>query len=390
MSATVIPYTIVMNNEDGVPRIKLNDDFDHYRQFNTDVNVWTKETLQFSEKVKPGIVRINRPAYLAISGLASRIGHILQVFPDIQTGVTVKLTKDLTFHSMVLMNYLLNIVLVFLYYKGLRYYFDDTVSFIAALMLALSSAIVRRSMLSSPEIMGLLITLAIVYLFDKYMLRPKHPSWLSIIAFSLFIGVLFLIKAHYHIVIGMLIWSFYIRRWRVLFGILFLHFLPLLLWIAWLNLAQIPYYNHEAEHYRQIVWVFDYISEGRILDIFPDAMGYASIAFEKIILVFTPQTLILAAWAYSMPESFSQRGRYAFIIYLTGFVIFFTLIKRSPDYMVFDLYIFLYPLVAISLIHLKDWVSTLSRFTQKITVVPIVIGYLLIETVMSWYLIFHR
>lgn len=390
MSTMVIPYNIEMLRDDGTPKVNLHDDFDHYRQFNTDINVWVNETLKFSEKVDNHFVRINRPVYLAISGLASRIGHIVDTFPDVQTGLTVKLSKNLTFHSMLWFNYFFIIVLVFLYHNGLRYYFDDSVSFIAALMLALSSTIVRRAMISSPEIMGLFITLIVVYLFDRYMVRPDKPSWRSIVAISLVIGVLFLVKAHYHVLIAILIWALCIRRWKVCLGILFLHFIPLILWMVWLNLSQIEYRNHEADAYRQVVWVFDYISAGRLLDIFPDAINYASIFFEKIILVFTPFTLILAAWTYSTPEKFPQRGRYGFIIYVAGFVLFFTLIKRSPDYMVFDLYIFLYPMVAIVLIHFKDWLNQLSRFTRNISLVPIVIGYLIIETIFSWYVIFHR
>ena len=389
MSTNIFPYHIEARNSDGTAKVTIEDDFDRFRQFNTDITVWVNEAKKFPDNLNKNITRINRPLYLAISALASRINHIIKHFPDLQTGMTRKLSIELTFHSMLFLNYLSLIAIIFLYHAMLKYYFDESISIIAALMLALSSMVVRRSMLSSPEIMGLLVTLLILYLYDRYMLKPEHPTWLNILGFALIVGFLFLIKAHYHVLIAILLWSLYSRRWRVFWGILIVHFVPLLLWIAWLKSSQINYYNHEAESYRQIVWVRDYISTGRLLDVLPDAMQYASVVLQKVIIVFTPQTLFLAIWAYATRGRLNQRGRYAIIIYITGLVIFLTLLKRAPDYLVFDLYIFIYPLVAIALVNFKDWLNQASRLTQKINLTLIVFVYLVTETLFSWYLVFN-
>ena len=389
MSTRVFPYIVEVRKADGTPKITIEKDIDRFRQFNTDIIVWVNESKKFPDNLNKGITRINRPVYLAISALTSRIVRIIQEFPDLETGTSGKLSIESTFNSMLFINYLSLIALVFLFYDWLQFRFDSQVSFIAALMLALSSAVVRRSMLSSPEIMGFLITILIVYVFDRYILRPEHPSWLSIFIFSMLVGVLFLIKAHYHILIVILLWSLYTQRWRVFLGILLIHFLPLLLWIAWLASSQIPYYNHEAEAYRQIVWVWDYISTGRLLDIVPEVMLYASGAVQTIVLVFTPQTLFLAVWTYAKPESLTQRGRDAIILYVLALIIFLTLIKRAPTYLVFDLYIFLYPLVAIALINCKNWFNQLSRFTEKINLAMIAGVYIVLETLFSWYIVFN-
>ncbi len=195
-----------------------------------------------------------------------------------------------------------------------------------------------------------------------------------------------LVKGHYHILFFCWLWCLLRGRWRALLGTLVLHLVPLLAWIALVELAGLEYYNHEAEHYRQGVWVFDYLAAGRYADIYLHAQEAVGEFAAILAVAFTPVEWALALGALLLVTGrIRHENRTLFALLLVAEWAFMILIARAPTYLVFDLYLFVYPFAAVGLLALVRGLAVRLKRRRAYAWLPsILAAVLVVNVVIGW------
>lgn len=365
-----------------------------YEQFNVDVNSCLRITRYFPQSLYDdpleSVSYRHRPLYPAISSIIPHVVMLIAKWPDWHSALTEPTALRLTFLSLLFTNFVLLLVGIQVFYSWMLRHFPTTVSFIAAIMLVLSPKWFIAVNTATTRIVGYVVLIVVPYLFDRWLLGNEEPSWKRILGVSLAIGTLFLGKMNYDAIMACWLWAIYLRRWRALFGTFFLFLIPLLIWIGILGLMGLEYHNHEVFAYRQGVWMFDAIRNGKLWSIYPRATSQASSFVGGVITSFPILTLLLAVWALAAEDQLlSTQQKH---LYLLGFiaVVGFTVIVGylgGGEKFSFDAFFIIYPLAAVGLVALAQRLSewALARNPQATWVFHTTLAaFFLIDTAIAW------
>ncbi|GEM_PF-4729671 len=389
VSVFIVPNVYVRDLSGSPISYDMNNWRDRYWQTNLDIETWIGNVRQFPNNLDTeyGQLRINRPVYMAMSASVPRIIVLMNNRDDFEKGLTQRPSVVDTMVWMISLNYIFLVITVTLFYFWLQKYFSQIIAFGSTALLAFSPEIIEHALKPSPEIAGLFISIAVIYLFDIMLMSIQRPSWRRIFLVSICIGLLFFIKAHYHILMAILLWALYLRRWRIFGGVLVFHFIPLILWASFLPFVGSVYYNHETYVYRQVIWVLDFLEQGDIYGLVQQGIEFGSVAFKALLNTFSPFVLVLAAWAYTSNRSLTVCMKRIMFFGFLSTMVFLTLILRSPTYLLFDIYIFLYPLVILSIIEGSDLliqrVPLLDRLGIPVYSI-LLVCFLFIDTIYTW------
>lgn len=359
---------------------------EHYAQINSDIPVWVISTAMFPYGLKEEPLRINRPVYLAVQSIMPRLTNIALRLPDLHQGVRGRINYNVTQFWMLAMNVVFVALALVTFLAWARPRFGAMPAFLAALFFVVSPQTLNSLSKASPEAAGLLISVLSVALFDRWLLRDEPPSWRTIFWVSQAIGLFMLVKGHYHILFFCWLWALSRRRWRVTAGTLALHLIPLLLWMLILKLVGLEYYNHESEVYRQGVWILDYLKAGRVMDIYWVALTSLSQFTQILAVAFTPLEWALALGALLFAaDRIGTQNRVLFALLFVSEAAFMVLIARAPFYLVFDLYLFVYPCAAIGLIAVARYLASSVFHRSPGTILPrLVAVVLLVNVLIGW------
>lgn len=178
------------------------------------------------------------------------------------TSLPLRLVSDsyaTLFATAIILNFTLFFISVALFYSLVKRYVSRRTAFWSAVLLIFSPFAHVWLVQPVPDILGVFMVIASLYLLDNYL---RRPSRIKLVYYSLFVGVLMLSK--FFIAIGFFIVGLSFVKKRCLEGLssLAVQFVPMILW--YLLVTQVwglGFYNHEISAYRYGVWVVDLIGQ---------------------------------------------------------------------------------------------------------------------------------
>lgn len=361
--------------------------FERYHQFSLDTPSWIYRTAGFPLYYSTSNLRIHRPVFPAVATIIPRLAEIAITFPDIRAGLTQPADPELTMASILLLNAILYMMTIALLYDGLKRHFSLNVAFLAALMAVFYVYWLININRAVTNVVGQFIFVAIIYLFDRFLLQAEKPRLSTIIWVSLVVGVLILTKAQYD---GLMIaWAMalYVGRYRVVGMTALLHLIPTLIWIGIVAISPWTYENIEVTQYRQGVWLLDMLLAGQVLEIYPELASQIARTVVRILDTFSPMVLSLALVPFVVGHQQLPLARRLLVVFAFGVLLMFAAVTRLPK-QIFNLAFIIYPLAAmglLTLIHLAQ--PLLRRFSlNKTGVVAVLIGvFLVIDITFTWY-----
>lgn len=393
LSVLIFPFLIERQSESWVVRTNRQDDperelnlFEHYYQFNLDISHWINLTRQFPGYYREHPTRINRPIYPALGSILPRLITVITKLPDVKAGLAEPASLRITFLSLLLVNYISLLGCVLLFYAWLGNYFSQPVSMLAVLMLLLSHQVFIDALQPADHIIAYFIIIATIYLFDIILLAPENPTWKQITGVSMLLGIFMLTKMHYDVLIFGWLSALVHRRWKVLFGTLILHLVPLIIWIIILRIFGMTYYNHEMAQYDQAVWFIQMVQDGQLLNIYPLITSHISGMLQSFIPEYSLVILLLVMWSsYSntseVPKNFQSNA----LLLITSVVIFSVGVNYYTDKFLKDMFPAVLPLASAGLFDLTRKLAEWFRLGNTTTVQLVFILFvLLINLLLSW------
>ncbi len=111
----------------------------------------------------------------------------------------------------------------------------------------------------------------ILYLFTQLV---KSYSVQKNIIFSIIIGSLMLAKQNYAVYLAVLLYALLYWRFKEVAISTAAHFIPLLLWLAFLHVYGLEYYNHEAVAYSQGVWLYQEFIQLNVFEMIQTVLNF--------------------------------------------------------------------------------------------------------------------
>ncbi|MFH1671770.1 MAG: glycosyltransferase family 39 protein [Candidatus Portnoybacteria bacterium] len=165
---------------------------------------------------------------------------------------------SMTFAAGLILNYILFLFTVYLFYSLLKKFISSRVAFLSSLLLIFSPLVHIYLVQPETNIFGIFSIILSLYLLDNYF---SSASLKKLIIFSLVIGILLLGKKLFAISIFILILAFFFKRYKE--GIIFfvLHLLPLILWSFWITRVWgLPFYDDQVSRWGVGIWLFNIFS----------------------------------------------------------------------------------------------------------------------------------
>lgn len=334
-----------------------------YQQFNIDVGGWIHVTRGWPAVHEKYRLRSNRPVYPAVSALLARSATALSVWPPSLEAFKQRPSKRITFVSMLVVNCVLTVLSVQLFYSWIRRYQSVETAFLSSLLLATSSWWLWRVNQTATSVVAIFIIASMLLVFDR-LLGIDKDEWRQGLLYGVIIGVLMLAKAQYDIVLLCWLWCIVKGRWRIVTATAISHFVPLLLWYIWLRSKGYIYYNHEIEHYHQGVWIFTALAEGSVVEVVQRSVNIVKTIFSGALVAFSPAVVGLAIVGIFYWEKPKDMKWYLLlgIACVTAFLI---LIQRPRPYLVFDMYFAVLPFAAVAVTGLADSLVARLRLNDR-------------------------
>jgi 4-amino-4-deoxy-L-arabinose transferase-like glycosyltransferase len=163
---------------------------------------------------------LTRPLYPILVNLVARPLHLISS------------SYSLTFAAGLLVNLALFFFTVYFFYLLVKRLISEKVAFLSSLLLIFSPF--SHVWLIQPEtnIFGAFAVVLSLYLLYLY---AQNPSFRKLVLFSLIIGILLLGKKLFAISIFILLLAAFFKRYREGIVFFFIHLLPLVFWLFWIN-----------------------------------------------------------------------------------------------------------------------------------------------------------
>ncbi|MBI9043825.1 MAG: glycosyltransferase family 39 protein [Anaerolineaceae bacterium] len=356
---------------------------ERYIQFNVDITDWVTQVRDFPNHFRKDQLRVNRPSYIFLGAVSHKLLGVLtpEKFWSIE-----KRADLMGIYALLGLNLFLSILTIQLFYKWISKRFQKEIALGSALLLAASGFFIKYNATASPEVWGVFTSITIIYLLDTWFINSAHTwSWKRVFISGILIGILMLGKAQYTVLLACFIWAVMKKKWRVLY-IGLIQFIPLILWLIVLSIVKIPYYNHEISAYRQVVWVFDDIGSGNWSHIYPFIAHLTGRVFSYMTGIF-PWTILAVPMLILPWIKISKNTKDLIqIIFILFFSInlFLAAIQRVTHYLVFDIAICLFPLVAASIWILSEQIAKHIRPDKKYIFAAIFGLFFVITVYIDW------
>ncbi len=233
---------------------------------NCDATEFLESAIYPSALMRKNYVRQNRPLYVVT---ASFVGYGIYYISTIFESVfTLSLNKSI-YIAYVFLNFTILLLALYLFEKIALKVTDGKISYLAVLMLSvfIASNFMTKAFFwtAHQQMFAFLMPLLSVYICLKFI-REQSMKMLYTICFLLGIGMLiygsflilfvacmlYLVYLHYK---SKTLLTVHTIAFFVKAGLLFI--VPTFVWIFFLKMNGVEYYNHEVVRYRQIVWMLD-------------------------------------------------------------------------------------------------------------------------------------
>ncbi len=213
-------------------------------RLNSDVGNYLELARNFGPQIFDGHIFTNRPLYPFLI-------FILSLPPRI----FMPPSYGMIFGLSILLNFILIVSAVWLFWRLLKDIFSPKVAWVAAVLLIFSPYV--HASLTQPlaEMLMVLAVILSVYLLHNYI---KKPSVLKLIIFSLVVGIFMLGKMFFATSFFILMMALYFKRYRegVVFGVV--QILPLFLWHFWVTqIWGLNYFVNEVQNWQMGVWLIN-------------------------------------------------------------------------------------------------------------------------------------
>ena len=316
--------------------------YERFYQFNTDARHWIGVVADFPQVYAQDQIRINRPVDPSLCSLLARTLSLLARWPDFRSALVEPTDRTLTFVSMLMVNYLIVVISVKVFFAWLKRNLPISTSLIGAAMFALSPWWLWQANQAATSVIAVGVIVLALYLFDD-LLGRRRPSWMLIAGYSLLMGILMLAKAQYDVLLAGWLWAASRRSWRILVGTFLLHGWPLLCWIGVLRLAGLPYYNHEVSVYGQGVWFLSMAVGGDWRVIYLNVADLAGTTLSSFLQAFSPPVIVLSIWALGRKWLAPVVMKQLAVAGLVALAVFLIAIQRPRPYVAFDAFFVIYP-----------------------------------------------
>ncbi len=230
--------------------LKLSEKIPFLWQYNPDARIELYSAAYFPSYYKKNPMRLNRPGYpLIVGGLGKIAAFIFQPFAPF-----VKLTPEENARiGYVILKLFLYSVAGMMMYQLLVPYCREFCAFYAVALLYFHYFSIRYISTFHTTELQFLSPIILLFLFHSL---AKNYSVQRNVIFSIMVGFLMLAKQNYAMYLAILLYSLWYRKFKAVGISVIAHAIPLLVWLGFLRLYGLKYYNHEAAVYAQGVWIY--------------------------------------------------------------------------------------------------------------------------------------
>ncbi len=191
-----------------------------------------------------------------------------------------------------------------------------------------------------------------IHTTDMHILNPifftffflnlsSNFNYRKLVVFSILGGYLILIKSLYASFIAIIIFLILKRKFFQTTIFFIIHFIPILIWIFFLNYKNIPLYFHvEAGHNNYVTWFFQALSNGDFMQIFLSFLMQLKIFFLMFFIYFHIYLIpiILGIIKFLMDKTITYKKNFLIFSILIIFLSFIQMFLAQK--LIKDIYIF--------------------------------------------------
>lgn len=235
-------------------------------QYNKAAGVEILSAAYFPEAFRTYTDRINRPTYpLAVYLLGRAIGVLASPVVDLspleRAGAGYIILKLVVFY--------LGAVATF---RVLERWIDPYAALFGTLLMLFHAHSIEYAATFQTTELQVFTPVFVIWMVLRFVDREEAPEsrrryYLRIVLWSIVVGVLMLAKQNYAVYLAVLLFAAYKRRWLDAGISATAHLIPLLFYLVFLRIVEIPYVNHEAAGYGQGVWMVDLFRQNPILSL---------------------------------------------------------------------------------------------------------------------------
>lgn len=227
-------------------------------QYNLASGVEILSAAYFPETYRTYKDRINRPVYpLLVKTIGTIIGFVL--LPIIKLSALE--SAGIAYILLKLFIYILGALLM---YEILKRYISEKASLLAIFLCFSHWHMIEYFTTFQTTELQVITPIIILFMFLKLM---ESYSIKKNIGFSLIIGIIFLAKQNFAVYLALILLGLIKKEWKKVLLSIVSQSIPLIIYLIFLKIIKVPYYNHEAEMYRQGVWVVDLFHQNPLLSI---------------------------------------------------------------------------------------------------------------------------
>jgi len=358
--------------------------YEHYLQLNSDVGLWIRDVADFPANFAIDNRRIDRPVYPAAGNLVARLATAART-GSLKTAFTKPCGLGISFAAALFVNYLIAVSAVLMLFRWLRRRFSSEISFVSALLFALSPFLLWNSNQVATNSVAYWFMPAGLFIFESLLAEPE-PSWGKILRASLLLGTLMLVKTQYDIMFIVWCWAASRRNWRVAAGTFALHFIPLLLWMAFLPFMGLHYSSVSLSVAHQGYWPFEVLAASGPAALYKSLLHYSALAVEEFAAAYSPLLLGLFLWGITREQLSSEVKLFA------ALGVFFPLaqivmVRRFDPFYAYDTFFIVYPvaLTAFCAFTAKYLVPLMTRVNPKTVLRRGLFAFAALEAVIAGY-----
>ena len=339
-------------------KVYKTTDIPFFWQFNPDAGVEIVSGAFFPEAYKMYKDRINRPTYPILVNFLGKV-----------TKFVLKPFKNLSQLESAGAGYILLKILIFLLgaiicFNVLNNFLNERLSLFGCFLIFFTSFSIDS--FATFHTYELQFISPIIFIFLLLKLKSSYSIYKNIL-FSIIVGILLLGRQNYAMYMSILIYCGLNRKYLKVLISFISHLIPVGIYLIYLKVINIEYYNHEVSGYNQGNFLINLIVGGNYKEFFIVIINSIYYFFKSIIIFFNVFLLLIV---YNFKKLKKHRNFLTFFIISCSltYLQFLAVKNFAYSYLISDLTIFV---VVLSFIELK-------KISQK-KIVLITGSYLIIS-----------
>ena len=321
-------------------KVYKTTDIPFFWQFNPDAGVEIVSGAYFPEAYKMYKDRINRPTYpILVNSLGKVAKFVLKPFKNLSQ-------LESAGAGYILLKILIFLLGAFICFNVLNNFLNEQLSLFGGFLIFFSSFSIDS--FATFHTYELQFISPIIFIFLLLKLKSSYSIYKNIL-FSIIVGILLLGRENYAIYLSILIYCGLNKQYLKVLISFISHLIPLGIYLIYLKIINIEYYNHEVTGYNQGNFLINLILDANYKELFLVTINSIYYFFKSIVIIFNVLLFIII---YNFKKLKKHRNLLIFSI-IAGtltYLQFLAVRNFSYSYLISDLTIFV---VVLSFIELK-------------------------------------